>query len=48
MAETTSFEAIQKLIAETERLYKIEKINNKQALSLIKSILADEKQFDLK
>lgn len=46
MATTTTLEDIRKLVASVERLYKIESITGKQALSLINSILESD-QFSL-
>jgi hypothetical protein len=46
MNSTKSLVSMQKLMAKTERAYKIEKINATQALSLIKSILEAD-QFRL-
>lgn len=46
MSKTTTLEAIRKLVASVERLYKIESITATQALSLAKSILESD-QFTL-
>lgn len=46
MSKTTTLEAIRKLVASVERLYKIEAITVTQALSLAKSILESD-QFTL-
>jgi hypothetical protein len=43
MSQTTTLEDIRKLVASVERLYKLESITVKQALSLIKSILESER-----
>jgi hypothetical protein len=46
MNQSTTFEAIQKLVAFVERLYKLTNITASQALNLVKSILESDK-YDL-